>query len=131
MPGSLWSGSGGTAERSNRLPLRGRCSRGRSSTVISGAAAARRCHGGAVDLPRGVRKGRGRGRRRRVAPLVARHLGLAEVAAGLEEEYPERFRHLASFDTGDVADLARKLNEVLALSPAEHDVLRSLPAGGR
>src|SRR5204862_6347765 len=30
-------------------------------------------------------------------PLVARHSGLAEVAAGLEEEYPERFRHLASF----------------------------------
>jgi glycosyltransferase involved in cell wall biosynthesis len=57
-------------------------------------------------------------------PLVARHSGLAEVAAGLEEEYPERFRHLASFETGDVADLARKLNEVLALSPAEHDVLR-------
>src|SRR5437868_3046111 len=57
-------------------------------------------------------------------PLVARHSGLAEVAAGLEEEYPERFRHLASFETGDAADLARKLNEVLALSPAEHDVLR-------
>src|SRR5213076_3076658 len=52
-------------------------------------------------------------------PLVARHSGLAEVAAGLEEEYPERFRHLASFETGDAADLARKLNEVLALSPAE------------
>src|SRR6266404_6297756 len=57
-------------------------------------------------------------------PLVARHSGLAEVAAGLEEEYPERFRHLASFETGDAADLARKLNEVLALSPTEHDVLR-------
>src|SRR5207253_2367916 len=57
-------------------------------------------------------------------PIVARHSGLAEVAAGLEEEYPERFRHLASFETGDAADLARKLNEVLALSPAEHDVLR-------
>src|SRR5439155_11612047 len=57
-------------------------------------------------------------------PLVARHSGLAEVAAGLEEEYPELFRHLASFETGDAADLARKLNDVLALSPAEHDVLR-------
>src|SRR6185436_2358698 len=57
-------------------------------------------------------------------PLVARHSGLAEVAEGLEEEYPERFRHLASFETGDATDLARKLNEVLALSPAEHDVLR-------
>jgi glycosyltransferase involved in cell wall biosynthesis len=57
-------------------------------------------------------------------PLVARHSGLAEVAAGLEAEYPERFRHLASFATGDAADLTRKLNELLALSPAEHDVLR-------
>jgi glycosyltransferase involved in cell wall biosynthesis len=57
-------------------------------------------------------------------PLVARHSGLAEVAAGLEAEYPERFRHLASFETGDAADLARKLNELLALSPADRDELR-------
>ncbi len=56
-------------------------------------------------------------------PLVARHSGLAEVAAGLEEEYPQRFRHLASFDTGDAADLARKLNELIALSPADRDEL--------
>jgi glycosyltransferase involved in cell wall biosynthesis len=57
-------------------------------------------------------------------PLVARHSGLAEVAAGLEEEYPERFRHLASFETGDAADLARKLGELLALSPADRDELK-------
>ncbi|MFL5962051.1 MAG: glycosyltransferase family 4 protein [Gaiellaceae bacterium] len=57
-------------------------------------------------------------------PLVARHSGLAEVAAGLEEEYPERFRHLASFETGDADDLARKLNELLALSSADRDELR-------
>jgi glycosyltransferase involved in cell wall biosynthesis len=57
-------------------------------------------------------------------PLVARHSGLAEVAAGLEEEYPERFRHLASFETENAADLARKLNELLALSPADRDELR-------
>ena len=57
-------------------------------------------------------------------PLVARHSGLAEVAAGLEEEYPERFRHLASFATGDASDLARKLEELLALSPADRDELR-------
>jgi glycosyltransferase involved in cell wall biosynthesis len=56
-------------------------------------------------------------------PLVARHSGLAEVAAGLEEEYPERLRHLTSFTTGDAADLARKLNEILALSQADHDEL--------
>jgi len=57
-------------------------------------------------------------------PLVARHSGLAEVAAGLEEEYPERFRHLASFETGDATDLARKLNELLALSPADRSELQ-------
>ncbi len=56
-------------------------------------------------------------------PLVARHSGLAEVAAGLEEEYPARFRQLASFETGDAADLARKLNELLALSPSDHEEL--------
>ncbi|MFZ1881085.1 MAG: glycosyltransferase family 4 protein, partial [Gaiellaceae bacterium] len=58
-------------------------------------------------------------------PLVARHSGLAEVAAGLEEAYPERLRHLVSFETGDAADLARKLNELLALSPADHDEVRA------
>ena len=57
-------------------------------------------------------------------PLVARHSGLAEVAAGLEEEYPARFRHLASFETGNAGDLARKLTEMLALSPADRDELR-------
>src|SRR5207302_5083804 len=36
-----------------------------------------------------------------VPPLVARHSGLAEVAAGLEEVYPVRFRPLASFTNGD------------------------------
>jgi glycosyltransferase involved in cell wall biosynthesis len=57
-------------------------------------------------------------------PLVARHSGLAEVAAGLEEAYPDRVRHLASFETGDPADLARKLNELLALSAVDRDELR-------
>jgi glycosyltransferase involved in cell wall biosynthesis len=57
-------------------------------------------------------------------PLVARHSGLAEVARGLEDEYPERFRHLASFERGDAADLRRKLTELLALSAADHEVLR-------
>jgi glycosyltransferase involved in cell wall biosynthesis len=58
-------------------------------------------------------------------PLVARHSGLAEVAAGLEAEYPEHLRHLASFETGNAVDLARKLNEILALSRADHDELRA------
>jgi glycosyltransferase involved in cell wall biosynthesis len=50
-------------------------------------------------------------------PLVARHSGLAEVAAGLEHEYPVESKHLVSFETGDVQDLAAKLGELLALSP--------------
>jgi glycosyltransferase involved in cell wall biosynthesis len=57
-------------------------------------------------------------------PVVARHSGLAEVAAGLEEGYPDRFKGLASFTSGDSDDLARKLHAILALSPADHDELR-------
>ena len=53
-------------------------------------------------------------------PLVARHSGLAEIAEGLEEEYPPHLRHLASFATGDAAELAAKLRELLALpEPAD------------
>jgi glycosyltransferase involved in cell wall biosynthesis len=52
-------------------------------------------------------------------PLVARHSGLAEVAAGLADEYPAHLRHLTSFTTGDAAELARKLNELLALPAAD------------
>jgi glycosyltransferase involved in cell wall biosynthesis len=48
-------------------------------------------------------------------PLVARHSGLAEIAAGLEAEYPDQYKHLAAFATGDAADLAAKLEELLAL----------------
>jgi glycosyltransferase involved in cell wall biosynthesis len=53
-------------------------------------------------------------------PLVARHSGLAEVAAGLEQSYPERFRGLASFETGNADDLRAKLERILALSAADH-----------
>ena len=52
-------------------------------------------------------------------PLVARHSGLAEIAEGLEAEYPPGLRHLASFATGDAAELARKLRELLALPSSE------------
>src|SRR5919109_2105766 len=52
-------------------------------------------------------------------PLVARHSGLATVAAGLEQEYPPEHRHLASFTTGDAGDLAVKLIELLALPAPE------------
>ncbi|HUP31703.1 MAG TPA: glycosyltransferase family 4 protein [Gaiellaceae bacterium] len=57
-------------------------------------------------------------------PLVARHSGLAEVAEGLEQEYPAHLRHLASFETGDAAGLAAKLRELLALPDAERAALR-------
>src|SRR6476660_9430001 len=50
-------------------------------------------------------------------PLVARHSGLAEIAEGLEAEYPAEHRRLASFENGDAGDLAAKLNELLALPP--------------
>ena len=52
-------------------------------------------------------------------PLVARHSGLADIAAGLEAEYPPGHRELASFASGDPADLAAKLARVLALTPSE------------
>ena len=53
-------------------------------------------------------------------PLVARHSGLAEIAEGLEAEYPADLRDLAAFATGNAADLAEKLRRLL-----------SLPAGDR
>jgi glycosyltransferase involved in cell wall biosynthesis len=58
-------------------------------------------------------------------PVVARHSGLAEVAAGLEEEYPPALRHLASFATGDAGDLAAKLHQLLALPAADRDAVRA------
>ncbi len=50
-----------------------------------------------------------------VPPLVARHSGLAEVAEGIEAAYPEHYRHLASFESGNASELAGKLRELLAL----------------
>jgi glycosyltransferase involved in cell wall biosynthesis len=58
-------------------------------------------------------------------PLVARHSGLAEVAAGLEELYPTEYRHLASFTGGDAGELRERLGELLALAPAEQARVRS------
>src|SRR5262249_13190440 len=58
-------------------------------------------------------------------PLVARHSGLAEIAEGLEEEYPRHLRRLASFQTGDVADLREKLSELIALPAADRDEIRA------
>ena len=52
-------------------------------------------------------------------PLVARQSGLAEVTEGLEAAYPEEHRALASFKSGDAADLAAKLDAILALPQPE------------
>jgi len=48
-----------------------------------------------------------------VPPLVARHSGLAEIAAGVEAEYPPELRDLASFTD----DLSAKLRRLLELPP--------------
>lgn len=61
-------------------------------------------------------------------PVVARHSGLAEVAEGLEAEYPPDLAHLASFATGDAGDLRETLRALLALAPAER---RELSAAAR
>ena len=50
-------------------------------------------------------------------PIVARHSGLAEIAAGLEEEYPPEYRSLTSFANGDTADLAGKLDDAAVAAP--------------
>jgi glycosyltransferase involved in cell wall biosynthesis len=58
-----------------------------------------------------------------VPPLVARHSGLAEIAAGLEREYPEEWRELTGFVNGDAADLRAKLEELLALPGSQRELL--------
>jgi glycosyltransferase involved in cell wall biosynthesis len=58
-------------------------------------------------------------------PLVARHSGLAEIAQGLEAEYPPGFRHLASFPTGDAGELRARLEELLSLPTPEREALSS------
>jgi glycosyltransferase involved in cell wall biosynthesis len=58
-----------------------------------------------------------------VPPLVARHSGLAEVAAELEAAYPPARRPLASFVPGDALDLADKLRALLALSREGREAL--------
>jgi glycosyltransferase involved in cell wall biosynthesis len=52
-------------------------------------------------------------------PLVANHSGLAEIAAGVTEEYPEGKSELASFQTGNAPELAEKLRRLLSLGPEE------------
>jgi glycosyltransferase involved in cell wall biosynthesis len=56
-------------------------------------------------------------------PLVARHSGLAEIAEGLEAEYPPEYRELTSFETADAGDLNRKLSALLALPAPKRQAL--------
>jgi glycosyltransferase involved in cell wall biosynthesis len=58
-------------------------------------------------------------------PLVARHSGLAEIAAGLEDTYPEHLRHLAAFTSGDASDLRTRLAGLLALGPGDRTAIRA------
>jgi len=50
-------------------------------------------------------------------PLVARHSGLAEIAARLARAYPPEFAHLTAFEPDDSFDLQKKLNALLLLTP--------------
>ena len=58
-------------------------------------------------------------------PIVANHSGLAEIAQGLDEDYPPKLRHLASFPTQDVSVLTERLNETLGLGERDRGALRA------
>jgi glycosyltransferase involved in cell wall biosynthesis len=58
-------------------------------------------------------------------PLVARHAGLAEIAANLAEEYPRELRHLVAFSPGDASDLRSTLDQLLTLDVSDRESLRS------
>lgn len=57
-------------------------------------------------------------------PIVARHSGLAEIARGLEEEYPPHLRELASVTAGDAGELARDLSRLLTLPADDRRAIR-------
>ncbi len=58
-------------------------------------------------------------------PVVARHSGLAEVAAGLEEALPARLGGLVSFPTGDADALRERLATLLALGANDRALVRA------
>ena len=58
-------------------------------------------------------------------PVVADHSGLAEVADGLEEDYPPALRDLVRFPTGDAAALHERLAGILALDSSEREAIRA------
>jgi glycosyltransferase involved in cell wall biosynthesis len=57
-------------------------------------------------------------------PLVSRHSGLAEVAAGLEAAYPDSLNELAGFPTGDSAALRARLERLLSLPTQDRQAIR-------
>jgi glycosyltransferase involved in cell wall biosynthesis len=57
-------------------------------------------------------------------PVVALHSGLAEVAAGLEQDYPPGMGHLAGFASGDSVQLAERIREVLELPSDRRAAMR-------
>ncbi len=58
-------------------------------------------------------------------PLVARHSGLAEIAEGLEAEYPPELRELAAFAIGDASELREKMATLLALPVSDRERISS------
>jgi glycosyltransferase involved in cell wall biosynthesis len=58
-------------------------------------------------------------------PVVANHSGLAEIARGLEEDYPAHLRHLASFPRGDAEELRQRLTEIISLPGADRAAIRA------
>jgi glycosyltransferase involved in cell wall biosynthesis len=58
-------------------------------------------------------------------PVVARHSGLAEIAAGLEAALPPELGTLVSAPAGDVAALRDRLTSLLALPARERGRLRA------
>ncbi|HEY7731477.1 MAG TPA: glycosyltransferase family 4 protein [Gaiellaceae bacterium] len=57
-------------------------------------------------------------------PVVARHSGLAEIAEGLEQDYPPALRDLAAFPSGDADALRERVQAILALRADERAALR-------
>jgi glycosyltransferase involved in cell wall biosynthesis len=58
-------------------------------------------------------------------PVVARHSGLAEVAAGLESALPPALGRLVSAPPGDAPELRERLTALIALPAAERERLRA------
>ena len=58
-------------------------------------------------------------------PVVADHSGLAEVADGLDADYPAALRGLARFPSGDADALRERLATILALGPQDRDAIRA------